>query len=120
MAFTAEDYKGLIEESKALFQPAIEFNKLAVEAWERVARHSYAVSGDYLEFAVQQLRLPAEVKGVGEYANKQSAAMQSFGEKMSQRTREFLELAKETQGKVVDLAENETKPARKASQKKAA
>ena len=60
------DFNVFIDASKKAFAPAMKFNELAVQGFERVARQQYAFAGELLEIAIRQMQLPTQVKDANE------------------------------------------------------
>jgi len=98
------------------FAPFRAFNDLAAETFEKLARENYAVLGDYVEFAVNQAKLPADVKDFNEYVGKQFDANRAFGEKLAGRVEEYAEIVRNAQ----DQAQEATVEAQEKAIKKAA
>ena len=79
------------------FEPFRAFTSIAAQTFERVARQNYAVLGDYIEFAVEQAKLPTQVGDLNDYVGKQIANTRAFGEKLAKRTQEYAEIARTAQ-----------------------
>ncbi len=86
-----------IDFQREAFEPFRAFTDVAAQTFERLARQNYAVLGDYLEFAVDQARLPAQVSDINDYVGKQIANTRAFGEKLAKRTQEYAEIARAAQ-----------------------
>jgi len=111
-----EKYLGM---QKELFAPAQAISGVMMETFERLARHNYVVLGDYVNYAVQQAKLPAEVESVNDLFGRHVESSRSFGEKMVQRAQEYVEIVRNEQTKAEEImAANE--PVAKKAVKKAA
>jgi phasin family protein len=94
------DFNVFIDASKKAFAPAVKFNELAVQGFERVARQQYAFAGELLEIAIRQMQLPTQVKDVNELASKQVELATQFVEKTTQRSQDLIKLATEQQAEL--------------------
>jgi hypothetical protein len=84
---------------KEALEPLRAFNGVAVEAFERLSQQNYAVLGDYINFAVDQARLPNNVANYGEFLARQIESTRAFGEQLVRRTQEYVEIAGSVQAK---------------------
>jgi hypothetical protein len=87
---------------KEALEPLRAFNGVAVEAFERLSQQNYAVLGDYINFAVDQARLPTNVANYGEFLARQIESTRAFGEQLARRTQEYVEIAGSVQAKAQD------------------
>jgi len=94
------DFNVFIDASKKAFAPAVKFNELAVQGFERVARQQYAFAGELLEIAIRQMQLPTQVKDVNELASKQVELATQLVEKTTQRSQDLIKLATEQQAEL--------------------
>ncbi len=97
------------------FAPYTTFGGVAAETFEKLARQNYAVIGDYVEFAVNQAKLPADVKDVNDLVGRQIESTRNFSEKLSARFQEYATIARTAQNEAQEVS---TKT--KAAPKKAA
>jgi phasin family protein len=88
----SDQFKKFLDMQAQFFAPARAFNGFAAETFERISRQNYAVLGDYIDFAVEQARLPAQTANVNDYFTKQADASRSFGEKLYRRGQEYVEI----------------------------
>ena len=109
-----EQFQKYIDTQREAFEPFRTFGDVAAQTFERLIRQNYAVLGDYLEFAVEQTRLPTQVADLNDYVGKQMANTRSFGEKLAKRTQEYAEIARTAQDAATHAATD------KRAQKKAA
>lgn len=119
-----ETFEKLAALQKEGLEPVRQFNGIAVDAFEQIARKNYAFFGDVLEFAVSQAKLTIDVKEPKAIFEQQVASTKEFAELVTKRATEYVELGKsfqETAGDVIDQGVVEPiKKAAKASTKKAA
>lgn len=88
---------------KEALEPVRAFNGFAAETFERVSRQNYAVLGDFLNFAVEQARLPGKSADASEYFARQLEYSRAFGEQLVRRTQEYLEIAGSFQAKAAQV-----------------
>lgn len=84
---------------KEALEPLRAFNGVAVDAFERLSQQNYAVLGDYINYAVDQARLPTNVANYGEFLARQIESTRAFGEQLVRRTQEYVEIAGSVQAK---------------------
>lgn len=109
-----EQFQKYIDTQREAFEPFRAYGDVAAQAFERLIRQNYAVLGDFVEFAVEQTRLPTQVADLNDYVGKQVANTRSFGEKLAKRTQEYAEIARSAQDAASHIATE------KRSHKKAA
>ncbi len=97
MTVQTEQFQKYVEFQREAFEPFRAFSDVAAQAFERVARQNYAVLGDYVEFVVDQAKLPTQVADLNDYVGKQIASTRAFGEKLARRTQEYAEIARSAQ-----------------------
>ena len=111
-----EQFEKYVTFQTEAFAPFRAFNDLAAETFEKLARENYAVLGDCVEFAVNQAKLPADVKDFNEYVGKQFDANRAFGEKLAERVEEYAEIVRKAQDKVQEATvEVQEKAVKKAA-----
>lgn len=93
MMFT-ENYEQIMEAQKQQYEPMLKWNALAVQAFERIARKNYEVSGDMLDYMVAQSQIPLNGKPAQELVADFVDGNREFGEKLAQRSAEYVELTK--------------------------
>ena len=94
------DFNAFAEASRKAFEPAAQFNSLAIQSFERVARQQYAFAGELLEIAIKQMQLPSQVKDVNELAARQVELTTALVEKTTQRSQDLVKLATEQQAEL--------------------
>ena len=109
-----EQIQQIVDFQREAFEPFRAFTTVAAQTFERLARQNYAVLGDYVEFAVEQSKLPTQVGDLNDYVGKQIANTRAFGEKLAKRTQEYAEIARVAQEAATGAATD------KRAQKKAA
>ncbi len=87
----------MVDFQQQAFEPFRAFTTVAAQTFERLARQNYAVLGDYIEFAVEQAKLPTQVTDANDFMGKQMAHTRAFGEKLAKRTQEYAEIARTAQ-----------------------
>ena len=92
-------------------KPVADFYANGVDIFEKFTRQGYAVAGDFVDFAVQQAKLPTEVQNVNDYANKQVETTRAFGAKMVERFLGFADLARSAQAQTTEVVAAEVKKA---------
>ncbi len=97
------DFNAFVDASKKAMAPAIKFNELAVQGFERVARQQYAFAGEMLEIAIKQMQLPTQVKDYNELTSRQVELTTQLVEKTTQRSQDFIKLATEQQAEMTKL-----------------
>ena len=119
-----ETFEKLAALQKEGLEPVRQFNGIAVEAFEQLARKNYAFFGDVLEFAVSQAKLTVDVTEPKAVFEQQVASTKEFAELVTKRATEYVELGKSFQETTGDLIDKDIvepiKKAAKASTKKAA
>lgn len=94
------DFNAFVDASRKAFEPAMKFNALAAQTFERVARQQYAFTGELLEIAIKQIQLPSQVKDVNELTAKQVELTTQLVEKTTQRSQDLIKLATEQQAEL--------------------
>ena len=85
-------------------------NAVAAEAFERIARKNYDLMGDLVDYAVVQVKTPANMTNFQEAFEQRVAETKAFAEKLNARTAEYVALA----GELGDMAKSEAPVAPKA------
>ena len=81
--------------------------KVAAEAFERIARKNYDLMGDMVEYAVTQVKAPINAQNPQETYEQCLAETKAFAEKVNTRANEYVELASE----LGELAKTKAAPA---------
>lgn len=97
MTHTTEPFKPFVDFQREALEPFRAFTTVAAQTFERLARQNYAVLGDYIEFAVEQAKLPTQASDVNDYLGRQMTQTRAFGEKLAARTQEYAEIARAAQ-----------------------
>lgn len=86
----------MLDMQKQQFEPLMKWNAFALQAFEKVARKHHEVAGDCLEFMVSQGQIATSNDKSGQEVVAACVdGSRAFGEKMVQRTTEYVELTKE-------------------------
>lgn len=117
MTTFVENFEKLTELQKQGLEPLRDYTVIAVEAFEKLARHNYAVAGDVLDHAVKQAKLPVDVAEPKELFQRQIATGKEFAELLTARANEYLELGKQLKDTSAALFEQDiVEPANKAAE----
>lgn len=84
---------------KEALEPIRAANGVAAETFERLTRQNYAVLGDFINFAVEAVRLPTKVADYNELMAKQMETARAFGEQAVRRSQEYVEIVTAFQAK---------------------
>lgn len=106
-----EQFQRYLDLQKEAFEPMRAFGGVAADTFERFARQNYALLGDYVEYAVGQAKLPGEVKDYNDYVAKQIAFNRDFSEKLAKRVQEYVNITRESQAVVQEVATAEVSKA---------
>jgi len=115
-----DPFANFIGFQKEALEPVRAANGLAADAFERLSRQNYAVLGDYLNFAVEQARLPAQTADYTQYLAKQMEFARSFGEQLARRSQEYVDLFSAFQAKAQSAVQTAAQTAAQAAKPKAA
>lgn len=97
MANFNDQFTQYISFQREALEPFRAFTGVAAQTFERLARQNYAVLGDYIEFAVEQAKLPTQVTDINDYVGKQISHTRAFGEKIAKRAQQYAEIARTAQ-----------------------
>lgn len=88
-------FEKLHEAQKQQLEPVMKWNSFALAAAEKFARKNHEVAGDWLEFMVSQGQTATDQSKTGpEIVSACVEGGRAFGEKMVQRSTEYVELTK--------------------------
>ena len=104
---------------KEALEPMLAANTVAADAFERLSRQNYAVLGDYINFAVEQARLPVQNADYSQFLAKQTETVRAFGEQIARRSQEYVEIMTAFQAKAQATAQSAVQSAVKVPQAKA-
>ena len=96
-------------------EPMQNMSAVAAEAFERIARKNYDLMGDLVDYAVAQVKTPANTNPQEVYEQR-VAETKAFAEKVNTRAAEYVALA----GELGELAKSKAPAAPKAKAKPAA
>jgi len=91
---TSTDYTDF---AKRAFAPAVRFNETLAGNIERVARFQYEVTGDLMQFAIDQMYAGVKAKDLPTLLAKQREIATKFAEKAATRQQALAEMATESQ-----------------------
>jgi phasin family protein len=92
-------------------EPVRAATSMAADAFERLSRQNYAVMGDYLNFAVEQTRLPTQTADYTQYLAKQMEHARTFGEQLVRRSQEYVDIMSAFQAKAQAAVQTATEAA---------
>jgi len=119
MTYPTFDFNAFIDAGKKAFAPAVKFNELSMQGFERVARQQYAFAGEWLEFSLQQLQLASTVRDINDLAARQIELSTQFAERATQRSQDLIKLSSEHQAQLTkwfdQTVSESTKSAKKAA-----
>lgn len=98
------------EFQKRMFAPFLGFNTLALRAFERAARETYAAAGEAIEFSIAQAKAVTEAQDPQALVARQSQLTTDFMNRQATRSNEWLKIAAEAQadaGKWAQAANDE-------------
>jgi len=84
---------------KEALEPIRAANGVAAETFERLTRQNYAVLGDFINFAVEAIRLPTKAADYNELLTRQIETARAFGEQAVRRSQEYVEIVTALQAK---------------------
>jgi phasin family protein len=85
------------ELAKRAFTPATRFNEAVVANVERIARFQYELSGDLLQFGLDQLNATVKARDLPTLLAKQRELATKFAEKAQSRQQALVDIATESQ-----------------------
>ncbi len=91
-------------------EPLQDMNAVAAEAFERIARKNYDLMGDLVDYAVAQVKTPANTTNPQEAYEQRVAETKAFAEKVNVRANEYVAIA----GELGELAKSKAPAAPKA------
>lgn len=97
------DFTALFDTYRQAFAPVVAAQQNGLKTWERLARHQFAVAGDFLEWSLSHVKTSAEPKSVADLVSQQTALNTTFSSKLRARAEEFSQIAAESQGIVTKL-----------------
>ncbi len=104
---------------KEALEPMRAANGMAADAFERLSRQNYAVLGDYINFAVEQARLPTQTVDYTQYLAKQMEHARLFGDQLVRRSQEYMDILSAFQAKAQTAVQTATQAATQAPASKA-
>ncbi|MGQ7844322.1 phasin family protein [Granulosicoccus sp. 3-233] len=92
-------------------EPVQNMNTLAAQAFERIARKNYDLMGDLVDYAVSQVKVPANPNNLQEVYEQKVAETKAFAEKVNERAKEYVALA----GELGEMAQSKAAESAKAA-----
>jgi hypothetical protein len=106
-----DQFQKYVSFQREAFEPIRAISGVAAQTFERLARQNYAVLGDYIEFAVEQAKLPTQVTDINDYVGKQIAHTRAFGEKIAKRAQQYADIARSAQDAATVMVADKRKKA---------
>jgi phasin family protein len=94
-----DPFQKYVDFQRQAYEPMRAFGGIAAETFERLARQNYAVLGDYVEFMVEQAKLPTQTADINELFGKQIERSRAYGEQLVKRAQEYADIARTAQEK---------------------
>jgi phasin family protein len=94
--------------AKRAFTPATRFNEVMVGNIERVARFQYELTGDLMQFVLDQMNATVKAKDLPTLLSKQREIATKFAEKATTRQQALAEMATESQAGLARWIEDAT------------
>ena len=111
-----EQFAEMQKKTLESLEPVKNMNAVAAEAFERIARKNYDLMGDLVDYAVAQIKTPANAKNLQEAYEQRVAETKAFAEKVNARAAEYVALA----GELGEMAKSKAPAAPKAKASSAA
>jgi hypothetical protein len=115
-----EQFASFIGFQQEALEPIRAANGMAADAFERLSRQNYAVLGDYINFAVEQARLPTQTADYTQYLARQMETTRQFGDQLVRRSQEYMDILSAFQAKAQTALQTATQAAAQAPAAKAA
>ncbi len=100
------DVNAILESYRSAFEPMFKAQQDSLKTFEKIARHQYAIAGDYLEYSLTAARTLATTKEPSEIFTKSAELNQKFTETANKRFQEFITLSGEVQTSIVRIMED--------------
>lgn len=84
-----EQFVSMTDAQREIFEPMVNMNKFAVDAYEKLARHNYNLAGDLVDFSIEQARAAAAADNVNSLLQQQVSASQAFADLVGKRASEY-------------------------------
>lgn len=106
-----DQFANFIGFQKEALEPMRAANGMAADAFERLSRQNYAVLGDYINFAVEQARLPTQTADYTQYLARQMETARLFGDQLVRRSQEYMDIMSAFQAKAQTAVQTATQAA---------
>ena len=111
-----EQFAEMQKKTLESLEPLQNMNAVAAEAFERIARKNYELMGDLVDYAVAQVKTPANTTNPQEVYEQRMTETKAFAEKVNARAAEYVSLASE----LGEMGKSSVSAAVKSSSDKAA
>ena len=95
--------------NRAALSPFLNWNELASQTADKLARYGLALTQDIVEMGARQLQLAGEVKDPQKWVLEESKLLTEYGQKLATRSSDYLALSKEVRESVLSWGENTAK-----------
>lgn len=109
------DAASLLDSARTAFAPVLRVQQEGVKTLETLARHQFAVAGDYLNWSMAQARAAVAASSPTELFTRQAELNGQFGEQLRSRAEELVKLAGEVQGAIQQFVSDATANATEAT-----
>ncbi len=110
-----EQFAEMQKKTLESLEPLQNMNVVAAEAFERIARKNYDLMGDLVEYAVAQVKTPADTTNPQEVYEQRMTETKAFAEKVNARAAEYVALA----GELSEMAKSKAPASPKAKKSSA-
>lgn len=91
------DLSTLFDSYRDAFAPVLRAQQEGFKTLERLARHQFAVAGDYLEWSLAHAGATVQTKSVADLVGQQTELNTRLGDKLRSRAEELTQIATESQ-----------------------
>jgi hypothetical protein len=101
---TSFDPNAWFDAYRETFAPVYKWQQDGLKTLERFARFNHSVAGDYIESGIQQAEAAIAAKNPSDYLAKGTEISSKFGEKVSSRVQELMNMTADAQGQFSQMA----------------
>jgi phasin family protein len=102
----AFDMNTILESYRSAFAPVLRAQQDSLKTLEKIARHQYAIAGDYLEWSLSSAKTVATTQDPNELFTKSAELNARFGEQFNKRFQELVHLSADVQSSLVRIVED--------------
>lgn len=108
-------FQDYVEQAGRAFAPATEFGTVLAANVEKLARFQYELTGDWLQFGLDQMNATVKARDLGTLASRQAEIAGKFVEKAAKRQQDFTKLTTDAQANMAKWFEESTEKVGKAA-----